>query len=70
MRFAAIAVGIGINAACGRQAMPMADYVYAPAICSIKIPKNYLHLYQFSVNLHLMIARFHLVYLAIRLINY
>ena len=44
MGFPAIAVGIGIGAACGRQAMPMAGYAYAPKICSIKIPKNDFHL--------------------------
>ncbi|MEH2468055.1 hypothetical protein [Nostoc sp.] len=47
MGFAAIAVGIGIGAGCGRQAMPMADYAYAPEICSLKIPKNDIHLRRF-----------------------
>ncbi|MEH1838786.1 MAG: hypothetical protein V7L20_08455 [Nostoc sp.] len=46
MEFAAIALGIGIGAACGRQAMPMAGCAYAPEICSIKTPKNELHLTQ------------------------
>ncbi|MEH1836381.1 MAG: hypothetical protein V7L29_31085 [Nostoc sp.] len=44
MGFAAIAVGIGIGAAYGRQAMPMAGYAYAPEICSLQIPINNLHL--------------------------
>lgn len=40
MGFAAIAIGVGIDAACGRQAMPRLGYAYAPEICSLKIPKN------------------------------
>ena len=48
MGFAAIAVGIGIGAACGRQAMPMAGYAYAAEICSSKIPKNDLHFRRFA----------------------
>lgn len=48
MGFAAIAVGIGIGAACGRQAMPMAGYAYTLEICSIKISKNDLHLRRFA----------------------
>ncbi|MEH2257257.1 hypothetical protein [Nostoc sp.] len=40
MEFAAIAVGIGIGSACGRQAMPLAGYAYADEIYSIKIPKK------------------------------
>ncbi|MEH2418835.1 hypothetical protein [Nostoc sp.] len=41
MGFGAIAVGVGIDAACRRQAMPMAGYAYAPEIWSIKISKNH-----------------------------
>lgn len=48
MGFAAIAVSIGISAACGRQAMPMTGYAYPPEICSSKIPKNDLHLRRFA----------------------
>ncbi|MEH2395802.1 hypothetical protein [Nostoc sp.] len=48
MGFAAIALEIGIGAACGRQAMPMAGYAYAAEICSIKIPKNDFHLRRFA----------------------
>lgn len=40
MEFAAIALGIGIDAGCVRQAMPMPSYAYADEICSIKIPKK------------------------------
>lgn len=43
MGFAAIAVGIGIGAACGRQAIP-------PEICLLKIPNNDLHLRRFAVK--------------------
>ncbi|QMS90832.1 hypothetical protein HUN01_25840 [Nostoc edaphicum CCNP1411] len=50
MRFAAIAVSIGIGAAYARQAIPMAGYAYALEICSIKIPKKDLHLREFAVN--------------------
>ncbi|MCC5668630.1 hypothetical protein LC653_33465 [Nostoc sp. CHAB 5784] len=50
MGFVAIAVGIGISAACSRQAMPMAGYAYAPEICSLKIPKNDLYLRRFAVK--------------------
>ncbi|MGF1935322.1 MAG: hypothetical protein RM347_013090 [Nostoc sp. ChiQUE02] len=39
MGFAAIAVGISIDAACVRQAMPMAGYAYAFEICSSKSQK-------------------------------
>ncbi|WP_334832832.1 hypothetical protein [Nostoc sp.] len=42
MGFAAIAVGIGIDAECHRQA----GYAYAPEIYSIKTSKNELHLTQ------------------------
>lgn len=42
MGFVAIAINIGIGAACVIQAMPMAGYAYAPEICFIKIPKNEL----------------------------
>ncbi|MEH1811604.1 MAG: hypothetical protein V7K26_23565 [Nostoc sp.] len=40
MEFVAIAVGIGIDTACSRQAMPMAGYAYADEICSFKIAKK------------------------------
>ncbi|MFN6482577.1 MULTISPECIES: hypothetical protein [unclassified Nostoc] len=50
MGFAAIAIGIGIGAACGRRAIPMVGYAYAPEIWSIKIPKNNLHLREFAVK--------------------
>ncbi|WP_322702786.1 hypothetical protein [Nostoc sp. DedQUE04] len=40
MEFAAIAVGIGRDAACVRQAMPMTGYAYVDEICSIEIPKK------------------------------
>ncbi|WP_375514376.1 hypothetical protein [uncultured Nostoc sp.] len=50
MGFVAIAVGIGLGAACGRQVMPMAGYAYAPEICSLKIPKNDLYLRRFAVK--------------------
>jgi len=40
MEFAAIAVGVGIYRACGRQAMPMAGYAGTPEMWSIKIPKK------------------------------
>ncbi|MEH2084188.1 MAG: hypothetical protein V7K89_30730 [Nostoc sp.] len=50
MVFAAIALGIGRDTACSRQAMLMAGYVYAPEICSLKIPKNDLHLRRFIVK--------------------
>ncbi|MCW5314378.1 hypothetical protein GTQ43_11340 [Nostoc sp. KVJ3] len=46
MGFVAIAVAIGIDAECHRQAMHIAGYAYAPEICSIKTPKNQLHLTQ------------------------
>ncbi|MBD0387853.1 MAG: hypothetical protein ICV54_15395 [Nostoc sp. C3-bin3] len=49
MGFAAIAVGIGIHSASGRQAM---HYAYAPKISSIKMPKNNFHLKEFAVGLH------------------
>ncbi len=39
MGFAAIAVGIGIDAACTRQAMHITGYTYAPEIRSSKSPK-------------------------------
>ncbi|AUB38009.1 hypothetical protein COO91_03966 [Nostoc flagelliforme CCNUN1] len=52
MGFVAIAVSIGIGAACGRQAMPMTGYAYAPKISSIKMPKNNLYLREFAVGLH------------------
>lgn len=48
MGFAAIALGISIGAACGKQAMPTAGYTYAPEICSIKIPNNDLHFRRFA----------------------
>ncbi|WP_323204318.1 hypothetical protein [Nostoc sp. UHCC 0251] len=38
MKFAAIALGIGIDTAFSRQAMPMAGYAYADEIYLIKIP--------------------------------
>ncbi|MEH1882821.1 hypothetical protein [Nostoc sp.] len=38
MRFVAIAVAIGIDAECHRQAMHIADYAYAPEIYAIKTP--------------------------------
>ncbi|MEH2453538.1 hypothetical protein [Nostoc sp.] len=50
MGFAAIAIGIGIGAACARQAMPTAGYAYAPEICLLKITKNDLHLRRFAVK--------------------
>ncbi len=48
MEFAAIALGIGIDTACSRQAMPTvvtersrsAGYAYADEICSFKIAKK------------------------------
>ncbi|WP_158680306.1 hypothetical protein [Nostoc sp. 'Lobaria pulmonaria (5183) cyanobiont'] len=40
MEFATIAVGIGRDAACGRQAMPMAGYAYADEIYSSKSQKS------------------------------
>ncbi|MBN3927960.1 hypothetical protein [Nostoc sp. NMS4] len=46
MEFAAIALGIGIDAAFSRRAMPTKGYTYAAEICSIKTPKNQLHLTQ------------------------
>ena len=46
MGFAAIALGIGIDVECRRQAMPMVGCAYAPEVCSIKTPKNKLHLTQ------------------------
>ncbi|MEH1870361.1 hypothetical protein [Nostoc sp.] len=46
MGFVAIALGIGIGAASGRQAMHITGYAYAAEICSIKTPKNELHLTQ------------------------
>jgi len=42
MGFVAIAINIGIGAACGRQAMPTAGYAYTLEICLSKIPKNEL----------------------------
>ena len=50
MGFVAIAINIGIGAACGRQAMPTAGYAYTPEISSIKIPKNDLHLRRFAAK--------------------
>ncbi len=43
MGFAAIAVSIGMDVACGRQAI-------ASEISSLKIPKNDLHLRRFAVK--------------------
>ncbi|MEH2387454.1 MAG: hypothetical protein V7K14_17090 [Nostoc sp.] len=39
MGFVAIAVGVGIDTACGRQAMPRLGYAGSPEIWSLKIPK-------------------------------